>query len=92
MHHGGLLGPPCNAAWQTARELMAVAAGEEQGLRPGRVALVQTFGEQLSIHPHLHAPVARGGWTASGERVPLACASAFLPRSRPALSAGSRTS
>jgi hypothetical protein len=40
-------------AWQTVRELMAVAAGEEQGLRPGMVAVVQTFGDQLNLHLHV---------------------------------------
>jgi Putative transposase/Transposase zinc-binding domain len=71
MHHRELLGPLCTAAWQTVRELMAVAAGEEQGLRPGMVAVVQTFGDQLNLHPHVHALVTRGGWTASGEWVPV---------------------
>jgi hypothetical protein len=67
MHHRELLGPLCTAAWQTVRELMAVAAGEEQGFRPGMVAVVQTFGDQLNLHPHVHALVTCGGWTASGE-------------------------
>lgn len=35
MHHRELLGPLCTAAWQTVCELMAVAAGEEKGFRPG---------------------------------------------------------
>jgi hypothetical protein len=69
MHHRELLGPLCTAAWQTVRELMAVAAGEEQGLRPGMVAVVQTFGDQLNLHPHVHALVTRGGFRASGEWV-----------------------
>jgi hypothetical protein len=74
MHHRKLLGPLCTAAWQTVRELMAVAAGEEQGLRPGMVAViasVQTFGDQRSLHPHVHALVTRGGWTTSGEWAPV---------------------
>jgi hypothetical protein len=71
MHHRELLGPLCTAAWQTVRELMAVAAGEDQGLRPGMVAVVQTFGDQLNLHPHVHALVTRGGWTASGEWAPV---------------------
>ncbi len=69
MHHRELLGPLCAAAWQTVRELMAVAAGEEQGLRPGMVAMSQTFGDQLNPHPQVHALVTRGGWTRSGEWV-----------------------
>lgn len=71
MHHRELLGPLCTAAWQTVRELMAVAAGEERGFRPGMVAMSQTFGDQLNLHPHVHALVTRGGWTGSGEWVPV---------------------
>jgi hypothetical protein len=71
MHHRELLGPLCTAAWQTVRELMAVAAGEEEGLHPGMVAMSQTFGDQLNPHPHVHALVTRGGWTGSGEWVPV---------------------
>jgi hypothetical protein len=70
MHHRELLGPLCTAAWETARELMAVAAGGERGFRPGMVAVVQTFGDQLNLHPHVHALVTRGGWT-SGQWVPV---------------------
>ena len=71
MHHRELLGPLCAAAWQAVRELMAVAAGEEEAFRPGRVAVVQTFGGQLNLHPHVHALVTRGGWTVSGQWVPV---------------------
>ena len=66
MHNRELLGPLCAAAWQAVRELMAVAAGEEEAFRPGMVAVVQTFGDQLNLHPHVHALVTRGGWTADG--------------------------
>ncbi|HEX7611939.1 MAG TPA: transposase [Candidatus Limnocylindrales bacterium] len=69
MRHREFLGPLCAAAWQTVRELMAVAAGEEQDFRPGMVAVVQTFGDQLNLHPHVHALVTRGGWIASGQWV-----------------------
>ena len=47
MHHRELLGPLCAAPWQTVRELMAVAAGEEKGFRPGMVAVVETVGGQI---------------------------------------------
>lgn len=52
--------PHCVAAWQPVRELMVVAAGERAGFRPGRVAVVRTFGEQLNRHAHVHALVPRG--------------------------------
>lgn len=63
MHHRKLLGPLCTSvtmAWQTVRELM-VAAADDQAFRPGMVAVVQTFGDQLNMHPHVHALVTRGG-------------------------------
>jgi hypothetical protein len=50
--------------------VLAAAAGEEEGFRPGVVAVVQTFGDRANFHPHVHALVTRGGWTgsASGSR------------------------
>jgi hypothetical protein len=50
---------------------MAAAAVEEMGSCPGMVSVVQTFGEGAKFHPHLHALCSRGGWTASGEWIPL---------------------
>ena len=71
-------------AWQTVRELTAVAAGEQEGFRRGRVAVVRTFGDQLDLHPHVHVLVTRGAWTADGNWLPIPCvnASAAGERSR----------
>ena len=85
MHHRELLGPLCAAAWQTVRELMAVAAGEEKGFRPGMVAAlgqVQTFGDQRSLHPtFMPSPhVAAGAPRASG--FPCRTSTPPPPRSR----------
>jgi hypothetical protein len=33
--------------------------------------VVQTFGDRANFHPHVHALVTRGGWTSSGEWVPV---------------------
>ena len=78
MHHRALLGPLSAAAWQTVREPMALAAGEENGFRPGMVAVVQTFGDRLNIHPHVHALVTRGDtviakdvWVLEDEHAPV---------------------
>ncbi len=35
------------------------------------VAVVQTFGDELNLHPHLHPLATRGGWTSSGDWVPV---------------------
>jgi hypothetical protein len=41
-------------------ELMAAAACEPE-LRPGMVSVIQTFGDRINPHPHVHALVTRGG-------------------------------
>ena len=33
--------------------------------------MVQTFGDRANFHLHVHALVTRGGWTRSGEWVPV---------------------
>jgi hypothetical protein len=66
--------PSCHdrrQAAQTANELLAAAAGAEEGFRAGIVSVVQTFGDRANFHPHVHALVTRGGWTGSGEWVPV---------------------
>ena len=32
-----------------------------EGFRPGVVSVVQTFGDRVNFHPHVHALVTRGG-------------------------------
>jgi hypothetical protein len=71
LHHRELLGELSRAAAETAKELLAAAAGEEKGFRPGVVSVVQTFGDRANFHPHVHALVTRGGWDASGGWVPV---------------------
>ena len=72
LHHRELLGELSRAAAETARELLAAAAGEEEGFRPGVVSMVRTFGDRANFHPHVHALVTRGGWHATGEWIPVA--------------------
>jgi len=50
---------------------MAAATVEEKGFRPGVVSVVQTFGDRANFHPHVHALVSRGGFSASGEWIPV---------------------
>jgi hypothetical protein len=71
LYHRELLGDLSRAAHETVKELMSAAAGEERGFRPGVVSMVQTFGERANFHPHVHALASRGGWTDSGEWVPV---------------------
>ena len=71
LYHRELLGELSRAAAETVRELLAAAAGEEEGFRSGIVSVVQTFGDRANFHPHVHALVTRGGWTVSGEWIPV---------------------
>jgi len=71
LYHRELLGDLSRAAYETVKELMSAAAGEEKGFRPGVVSMVQTFGDRANYHPHVHALATRGGWTDSGEWVPV---------------------
>ena len=48
---------------------MVAAAGEE--IRPGMVAVIQTFGSTINFHPHIHAIVSRGGCTKGGDWFPV---------------------
>jgi hypothetical protein len=70
LRHRELLGDLCRAAWDTVREMLAAGAAEE--IRPGMVAVVQTFGERVEFHPHVHAIASRGGWRKDGTWVPVA--------------------
>ena len=65
-----LRGVLARLAWQTVRELMA-AAVEEPRLRPGMVSVIQTFGDRINPHPHVHALVSRGGWTWDDRFIPV---------------------
>jgi hypothetical protein len=69
LHHRELIGELCRAAYETIRELMSAAAATM--LRPGFVAVVQTFNSDLRFHPHIHGIASAGGWDAEGKWIPL---------------------
>ena len=50
------------SAWQTIKEF----AFKEMGVTPGMIAILHTWGQNLSLHPHLHCIVPGGGVTKSG--------------------------
>lgn len=49
------------AAWATLRQF-----GGRHGLQPGMIAVLHTWGQNLSLHPHLHCIVPGGGTDGSG--------------------------
>ena len=95
LHHRELLGELSRAAAETAKELLAAAAGEAKGFRPGVVSVVQTFGDRANFHPHVHALISDGAFQEDGpfERSSLRGTSAstrFLAGLRSGRRAGGR--
>ncbi len=70
LYHRELLGQLCQAAYETVKELL-VAAVEDKDIRPGMVAVIQTFAQTLRWNPHVHALATRGGWNADGQWIPV---------------------
>jgi hypothetical protein len=50
------------SAWQTIKAF----SGKELGVTPGMIAVLHTWGQNLSLHPHLHCIVPNGGVTKAG--------------------------
>ena len=71
LYHRPLLGWLCRAAYDTAREMISTASSDGETLLPGMIAVVQTFGDDLGWHPHVHALVTRGGWNRGTEWAPV---------------------
>ena len=67
-----LLGKLSRVAYQSIREVLGEVRGERKAV-PGAIISVHTAGNLLNFHPHLHALVTRGVFSADG---------AFLPVSR----------
>jgi len=59
-----LLGDLCQAAVQALLKYFQAATGTE--LRPGVVASIQTFGQKINLHAHLHFLVTEGGEDSEG--------------------------
>jgi ribosomal protein S27E len=54
-----LLGDLCRLALRSLTCYFEVLAGRE--LMPGVIAAIQTFGDRINVHPHLHFLVTEGG-------------------------------
>lgn len=51
-----------SAVWQTIHQF-----GIQQGIQMGMIAVLHTWGQNLSLHPHLHCIVPGGGIDKNGE-------------------------
>lgn len=65
-----LLGKLCHAAYQTVRDVFALERDGRKGVA-AMVGAVQTFGDLMNWHPHIHAVVADGVFDESGRFVAL---------------------
>jgi len=65
-----LLGDLARLAWETVREVYRATLGRDD-LLPGALAGIQTFGELIHWHPHIHALVSDGAFDAAGVFHPL---------------------
>ncbi len=61
-----LLGKLCSCAWKCMRAEVQRGLGRDDVL-PGMVAAIQTHGELLHWHPHIHTLVACGAFSPRGE-------------------------
>jgi hypothetical protein len=66
----GLLGELCRCAARSLTVYFEVLTGE--ALVPGIIAAIQTFGDRINFHPHLHLLVTEGGVDQTGtfHRIP----------------------
>jgi len=63
MHHPKLVYDTLfETAWQTLRQF-----GKNQGVQMGMIAILHTWGQNLSLHPHLHCIVPGGGVDKNGQ-------------------------
>jgi len=61
----GLLGGLARAAWETIVEVFRFVLGRNDVL-PGAIAGVQTFGDLIHFHPHVHVIATDGAYTPNG--------------------------
>jgi ribosomal protein S27E len=59
-----LLGELCRLALRSLTRYFEVTTGSE--LMPGVIAAIQTFGNRMNLHPHLHFLVTEGGVDGAG--------------------------
>lgn len=64
-----------DSAWATVRELCL----DRKKFIPGVVAVIHTFGSNMSLHPHVHMLISGGGITPDGKKFRQCKAKYLLP-------------
>ena len=62
-----------NAAWATLHQF-----GKKEGMQMGMIAVLHTWGQNLSLHPHLHCIVPGGGIDKDGKWKPYLRSNKYL--------------
>jgi hypothetical protein len=62
-----------DAAWETLQQF-----GKNKGVQTGMVSILHTWGQNLSLHPHLHCIVPGGGIDKNGNWQPIRADGKFL--------------
>ncbi len=65
-----LLGELCRASWDVVRTVFQSVCGRPDAV-PGMIGAIQTFGDLIHFHPHIHALVTEGVFLPVGMFVPL---------------------
>ena len=65
--NSGLL---CKSAWQALREMFQEVASDPSAIL-GVVISVQSYGDRLNLHPHIHDIASRGVWSSNGRFEPI---------------------
>ena len=69
-YHRRELGLLCKSAWQALRRMCQAVASDPSAI-PGGVLSVQSYGDRLNLHPHIHAIASRGVWSSDGSFEPI---------------------
>jgi len=67
--HRGLLHQLPGLAWQSLLEVYRAVLGDD--VTPGGVLAIQTFGQLIHFHPHIHGLITDGAFARDGRFVPL---------------------
>ncbi len=67
--HRDLLHQLPNLAWQSVLETYRALLGDD--VAPGGILAIQTFGQLVHFHPHIHGLVTDGAFTPDGHFLPL---------------------
>ncbi len=63
-----LLGELCRVAWGVVRSVFQSVSGHPKSV-PGMIGAIQTFGDLIHSHPHIHSLVAEGVFLSDGTYV-----------------------